>query len=214
MKVKYKSYWRKTGLKKKWGDLFLKIVLDHKPKNFLEIGVFCGVTAKNICELLKKINTDKFTYTGIDLFGGITPDKEKVPNYLNKQKFSNPFKSLFYNFILREKLNSYDSVKKFLKKYSKNITLIEGNSNLILKKLDIKNIDFIFLDGGHSFETVYTDLELIYSGITSKSGTVILCDDYQDASYISGVKKAVDQFVEKRKLKLNIIEQRFAKITL
>ena len=70
------------------------------------------------------------------------------------------------------------------------------------------------MDGGHSFDTVYRDLELIYSGVKLNSGAVILCDDYEDASYISGVKKAVDEFVKKRNLKLNIIEQRFAKILL
>ena len=214
MKIKYKSYWRKTGLKKKWGNIFLNIVSEHKPKNFLEIGVFCGVTARNICRLLADINNHKFNYTGVDLFGDITSEDEKVPNYLKKQKFSNPLKNFIYNFILREKLNSFQSVKKFLNKYSTNVTLIQGNSNLILKKLDLKNIDFIFLDGGHSFDTVYRDLELIYSGVKLNSGAVILCDDYEDASYISGVKKAVDEFVKKRNLKLNIIEQRFAKILL
>ena len=106
MKIKYKSYWRKTGLKKKWGNIFLNIVSEHKPKNFLEIGVFCGVTARNICRLLKDINEDKFSYIGIDLFGGITSEDEKVPNYLKKQKFSNPLKNLIYNFILREKFFS------------------------------------------------------------------------------------------------------------
>ena len=42
MKVTYKTYWRKTGLKKDWGQVFLNIVSEHKPKVFLEVGVFCG----------------------------------------------------------------------------------------------------------------------------------------------------------------------------
>ncbi len=214
MNLTYKTYWRKTGLKKNWGELFLNIVNEHKPKAFLEVGVFCGVTAKNVCELLKEVHKNDFKYTGIDLFGEKSSQDEIAPNYLNKQKFSNPLKNLFYNFLLRENLNSYGSVKKFLKQFSENVTLIKGNSNVILRSLDLKDIDFVFLDGGHSFETVFEDLNLIYKKISSNRGAVILCDDYEDSSYITGVKKAVDKFVEINKLKLILVQKRFAKIVI
>jgi len=212
--VIYKTYWRKTGLKKNWGELFLNIVNEHKPKVFLEVGVFCGVTARNVCELLKEIHRNDFRYVGIDLFGERAFQDEITPNYLNKQKFSNPLKNLFYNFLLRKNLNSYESVKNFLKKFSKNVTLIKGNSNIILRNLDLKDIDFVFLDGGHSFETVFDDLNSIYKKISSNKNAVILCDDYEDATYITGVKKAVDKFVEINKLKLILIKKRFAKIII
>ena len=214
MTVIYKTYWRKTGLKKNWGELFLNIVNEHKPKVFLEVGVFCGVTARNVCELLKEIHKNEFRYVGIDLFGEKVSQDEVTPNYLNKQKFSNPLKNLFYNFLLRKNLNSYESVQNFLKNFSKNVTLIKGNSSIILRNLDLKNIDFVFLDGGHSFETVFDDLNLIYKKISSNKGAVILCDDYEDATYITGVKKAVDKFVEINKLKLILIKKRFAKIII
>ena len=214
MTVIYKTYWRKTGLKKNWGELFLNIVNEHKPKVFLEVGVFCGVTARNVCELLKEIHKNDFRYVGIDLFGERAFQDEITPNYLNKQKFSNPLKNLFYNFLLRKNLNSYESVQNFLKKFSKNVTLIKGNSNIILRNLDLKDIDFVFLDGGHSFETVFDDLNSIYKKISSNKGAVILCDDYEDATYITGVKKAVDKFVEINKLKLILIKKRFAKIII
>ena len=214
MTVIYKTYWRKTGLKKNWVELFLNIVNEHKPKVFLEVGVFCGVTARNVCELLKEIHKNDFRYVGIDLFGEKASQDEVTPNYLNKQKFSNPLKNLFYNFLLRENINSYESVQNFLKNFSKNVTLIKGNSNVILRNLDLKNIDFVFLDGGHSFETVFDDLNLIYKKISSNKGAVILCDDYEDATYITGVKKAVDKFVEMNKLKLILIKKRFAKIII
>ena len=214
MTVIYKTYWRKTGLKKNWGELFLNIVNEHKPKVFLEVGVFCGVTARNVCELLKEIHKNEFRYVGIDLFGEKVSQDEVTPNYLNKQKFSNPLKNLFYNFLLRKNLNSYESVQNFLKNFSKNVTLIKGNSNIILRNLDLKDIDFVFLDGGHSFETVFDDLNSIYKKISSNKGAVILCDDYEDATYITGVKKAVDKFVEINKLKLILIKKRFAKIII
>ena len=72
MVLKYKSYWRKSGLKGKWGDIFLNELNISKPKNFLEVGVFCGVTAINICSYLKKINGDDFSYIGVPVcFFGI-----------------------------------------------------------------------------------------------------------------------------------------------
>ena len=51
-----------------YGDFFLKEVLDKKPKSFLEIGVFHGVTARNVCELLSNIHGNDFKYVGLDLF--------------------------------------------------------------------------------------------------------------------------------------------------
>lgn len=212
MKVKYKTYWRKTGLKKDWGDLFLKIVAENEPKHFLEIGVFCGVTAKNVCELLNKIHGDQFTYIGVDLFGekSLNKKNEKEPDYLKKQRFSNPLKNIYYNYIKRENLNSHESVSNLLKKFSKNIDLIKGNSNHVLKNTNMSNIDFAFIDGGHSYETVLNDINHVIKNI--KKGGVILCDDYKDASYITGVKKAVDVTVKEKKLKLEVIKGRFAKI--
>ena len=47
----------------------------------------------------------------------------------------------------------------------------------------------IFLDGGHSYETVSNDLSLILKSICK--GKIIICDDYDQVSY--GVKKAVDE---------------------
>ena len=69
MKIKYLKYWRKTSLKQEGiGDFFLDQILQKKPKNFLEIGVFHGVTSRNVCELLHSIHGNDFKFTGVDLF--------------------------------------------------------------------------------------------------------------------------------------------------
>ena len=68
-KIKYKKYWRKTSFKQKGiGDFFLQHVAERKPKNFLEIGVFHGVTSRNVCDLLQQIHGKDFSFTGIDIF--------------------------------------------------------------------------------------------------------------------------------------------------
>jgi len=163
---KFKKYWRKTGLNPKWGNRLLEIVKEKNPKHFLEIGVFCGVTSRNICEFLNLVHQGNFSYTGVDLFGDDNSDhNEKKPKYILNQKFSNPLKHFYYNIYLKENLNSLESVKNFLKKFENKVSLHRGDSNKVLKNLNIKKIDFAFIDGGHSYQTTYNDLEYIYENI-------------------------------------------------
>jgi hypothetical protein len=213
LNLNYKSYWRKTGLKGKWGNIFLERLSNHNPKNVLEIGVFCGVTARNTCDLLSKINGNNFNYIGVDLFGSDQNEhKDEIePTFLKDQKFSNPLKNIYYNYILKENLNSIKSLNKLLKKYRSNIRLIAGDTNKVLKEIDLQNIDFTFLDGGHSYQTVINDLTILYGNMKDKK-KVILCDDYGKESYIPEVEKAINDFTKQNNLKLNLIENRFAEI--
>jgi len=213
LNFKFKRYWRKTGLNKEWGNTLLEIILEKKPKHFLEIGVFCGVTSRNICDLLNNIHDGDFSYLGFDLFGEKLNENlhEVEPEYIKNQKFSNPLKHFYYNILLKENLNSKESVEKFLNKYKKKVTLIKGDTNKTLKQTDLTNVDFAFIDGGHSYETTYNDLNLLYSAMKNKNKTIV-CDDYIDASYITEVKVAVDDFVKKTNLKLKTIKKKFALI--
>ena len=213
MNLNYKSYWRKTGLKGKWGNVFLERLSNHNPKNVLEIGVFCGVTARKICDLLSKINGNNFNYIGVDLFGtNQNEHKDEIePTFLKDQKFSNPLKNIYYNYILKENLNSIKSVKRLLKKYSNNIKLIAGDTNKVLKEIDLENIDFVFLDGGHSYQTVINDLTILYDNMKNKK-KIIFCDDYGKESYIPEVEKAINDFTNKNNLKINLIKNTFAEI--
>ena len=214
MNIKFKKYWRKTGLNEEWGKQLLKIISEKKPKHFLEIGVFCGVTSRNICELLNNIHKGDFSYTGFDLFGEKVNLKlnEIEPEYVKSQKFSNPFKHIYYNILLKENLNSIESIKKFLKKFKKNIDLVKGDTNKTLKEANLSKIDFAFIDGGHSYETTYNDLTMLYSSMKNRSKTIV-CDDYIDTSYITDVKKAVDDFVKENNLNLEVIKNKFVLIT-
>ena len=206
--MKYKKYFRKTSLKQKGvGDFFLKEVAEKNPKVFLEVGVFHGVTARNVCELLYKMHGQDFKYLGLDLFAETLENQnEVIPN----TKFSNPIKNFYFNYIKRQNPYSLEAVNDLLKKFKDNASLIKGNSNKILKKIDMSKIDYVFLDGGHDYETVLNDLNLCIEVIVN-NGTV-LCDDY-DLSHAPGVKKAIDEFVSKNNLKCTILEfDRFAKI--
>ena len=206
--MKYKKYFRKTSLKQKGiGELFLKEIELKKPKNFLEIGVFHGVTARNVCELLYKIHKNDFNYIGLDLFSVNDQNShETIPS----TSFSNPFKKFYFSIIKRQDPYSMEAVKDLLSKFKNNVHLIQGNSNSILKKIDMSKIDYVFLDGGHHYDTVINDLNSCIE-VLENNGT-ILCDDY-DLTYAPGVKKAIDEFVDKNKLECEILfNYRFAKI--
>ena len=206
--MKYKKYFRKTSLKQKGhGDFFLNEVYKTKPKIFLEIGVFHGVTARNVCELLYNIHKEDFKYIGLDLFEKSKEnDSEIIPN----TKFNNPFKKIYFKYLKKQDPYSLDAVNDLLKKFKDNIHLIKGNSNKILKQLDMAKVNFVFLDGGHHYDTVKNDLENCTEVI--KNNGVVLCDDYNLGSAL-GVKKAIDEYVLSNKYNCEIIcEGRFARI--
>jgi len=206
--MKYKKYFRKTSLKQKGvGDFFLNEISIKKPKTFLEVGVFHGVTARNVCELLYEINGNDFNYIGLDLF---EESSENVNEVIPNNNFSNPFKRIYFKYIKKQDPYSKEAVEELLSKFKNNVSLIKGNSNFLLKKIDMSKIDFVFLDGGHDYLTVMNDLNCSIEVIMN-NGTV-LCDDY-DLSQALGVRKAIDEFVLQNNFQCSIIcNDRFAKI--
>ena len=206
--MKYKKYFRKTSLKQKGhGDFLLSEIRKEQPKIFLEIGVFHGVTARNICELLYRTHNNDFKYIGLDLFAENEENKnEVIPN----NTFNNPLKKIYFKYIKKQNPYSLEAVRDLLKKFEKNVHLIQGNSNNVLKKIDMGKIDYVFLDGGHEYNTVKNDLDNCIEVI--KKGGTVLCDDYNLGS-APGVKRAIDDFVKKNQLNVEILcENRFAKI--
>ena len=87
--------------------------------------------------------------------------------------------------------------------------MYKGYSNTELPKIDLSKIDMVFLDGGHSYETVSSDLSLILKEI--KKGKVIICDDYDQKNY--GVKKAVDE-LENQVSEIKELNKRLVKIVV
>ena len=206
--MKYKKYFRKTSLKQKGvGKFFLEEIKKKRPKVFLEVGVFHGVTSRNVCELLYQIHKNDFKFIGLDLFEKNNENKDEIiPN----TKFSNPLKTIWYRYIKKEDPYSLSAVQNLLSKFKDNVHLIKGNSNKILKKIDMSKIDYVFLDGGHEYSTVQNDLDCC-SEVIKNNGT-ILCDDY-NLSYAPGVKKAIDEYVKINNYKCEILHNlRFAKI--
>ena len=203
---KYKKYFRKSYLSSGInGDVLLEDILKYNINKIIEIGVFQGVTARNICELLSASKKD-FMYIGIDIFD---PNYDNNDEILPIFKSSNPLNKIYHKYISRKEPYSLEGVEKLLKKFKKNVILYKGNSNEILKDFEHKNIDYVIIDGGHSYDTVKQDLKLS-AKILSKEG-IIMCDDYMH-NEAPGVKNAVDDFVSNSDFKIEIINKRMAKL--
>ena len=207
----FKYYFRKSSFKKdiNSANILLSQIELYKPKNFIEVGVFQGVTSKNVCEKLYEIHKDDFIFYGIDIFEETNEEIDSQEMTTKHNRISNPFKHLIFNIILKKNLFSIESIYSFLKKFKKNVQLYKGFSDTELLKIDMSNIDMVFLDGGHSYETVKSDISLILKGI--KKGKIIICDDYDQVNY--GVKKAVDEF-KSQVSEIKELNKRLVRITV
>lgn len=126
-----------------------------KPISILEIGTWDANHATQMIAHAKKYNP--VYYVGFDLF-------EKITESQIISEFSKPKK--FFQ----------DSFKK-LEMTGCNFDLICGNTRDTLKEFgNEKKFDLIFIDGGHSFQTVANDWYYCKQMMHEKS--IVLFDDY------------------------------------
>jgi cephalosporin hydroxylase len=145
----YNGLIRPTQIKEEFVEL-LKIFKELNPKYILEIGTAHGGTLFNFCKLAQ----DDATIISIDLpegpFGGGYPEW-KVPIY---QAFAKENQKLY---LLRK-----DSHQ-------------EGTLEEVKRILNGNQLDFLFIDGDHSYEGVKKDFEM-YSPLVRKGGIIAFHD--------------------------------------
>ena len=156
----------------RYSNLFNEIV-KTRPKSILEIGTWNGNHAKKMIELAQRYVKQKheISYYGFDLFEDFSPVEQEL-EYCPKKPAT-----------LKE-------VEKKLHLTGGKIHLVKGNTNHTLWNVpNIPFVDFIFLDGGHSLETIDNDwlglLQFVHKD------TVILLDDYYINKDDVGCKKLV-----------------------
>lgn len=155
--IEYLHYTR-VKLKLNRKSELLRILNKQSPLSILEIGVDEGENSvRLISELSKKVPISKIRFVGIDLFDLMNPGIAK------NEASQIPKSKLDVEILLTSNFPNL------------NFELLEGDSNEILSTVN-ENFEFIFIDGGHSYETVKKDLELSES-ILSEGGTIVL-DDY------------------------------------
>ena len=140
----------------------LLLILYYKPKNILEIGVYNGRRSIQMIEAAK-IFKNNVEYYGFDLFEDLSP--KMLKNEASKKPMA------------------ITKIKKLLAGHEK-IFLYKGFTNKTLKKFisEKKKIDFIFIDGGHSVETIKDDY--INSVKSASKKSVIVFDDYYNPDLI------------------------------
>jgi glycosyltransferase involved in cell wall biosynthesis/predicted O-methyltransferase YrrM len=141
---------------------------------FVEIGSWMGKStnylARKIYESNKNIN-----FTTVDTFKGT--DTEQLHKNIVNQFAGDMFIEFTDNLVLN---NNYE-----------NLTVIKDESVNAATTFTNSSIDFIMIDGGHSYEEVTTDLHAWYHKI--KPGGVITGDDY-GMDMFPGVTEAVDKY--------------------
>lgn len=144
--------------KKRYFSIYKHIFL-NKPINICEIGVFTGERSREIITLSGLLNKKKTIYSGFDLFEEITDEQIKL-------EFS-------------KKPLSFEEISVLIKKnkFCSDFKLIRGNTIKTLKDYKFQEKqDLIFIDGGHSIQTISSDFYNLINSL--KSDGSIIFDDY------------------------------------
>jgi hypothetical protein len=147
----------------RYGQLMV-LVQSCKPRKIVEVGTYQGKRAEAMCREALKYNS-AVHYLGFDLFEDAT-DETNVEEMNGKGAGSSE--------IARQKL---EAIKQDHPGFT--FDLVKGNTR---ETLHGKNIvaDFVFIDGGHSVETIRGDYEAV------KGSRLVAFDDY----YTKGVDTA------------------------
>src|ERR1700709_1542397 len=140
----------------------------HFIKTLLQLDKPITQTSAAEQELLKKYTKNKLKAVEIGVFEGVnTALLAKSLHEKGKLYAIDPFFRIRFN-ISYQKIISYKNLKR-AKQFNK-IVWLEGLSDKMIDKVP-SDIDFVFIDGDHSFEAVKKDFEL-YQTKLSKDGVL------------------------------------------
>ena len=179
------------GLPKRYKYLLLAI-REKQARKIMEIGTYTGRHAEEMINEAKKYhNSGEVDYYGFDLFemlDGATSLKEVAIQ-------PSPF----------------EEVKNKLEKTGAKIHLYKGYTNETLPRVigELPEMDFIYIDGGHSIETIKNDWE--YTQKVMGEETIVIFDDYWNRDDV-GCKKIIED-MDKSKFNVEIlpVQDRFKK---
>lgn len=122
---------------------------------------------------------------------------EKCPN-INLLTTIDPYKGYqdWNGEITQETVDRFMEVaKKNLKQYGKRVKMLREESVNAAGTFKDESVDFIFVDGDHSYDATLADCEAYYPKL--KKGGIFCGHDYQT---IESVKRSVDEFRTKHKI--------------
>ena len=150
-------------------DYITKEIHKHKPSTILEIGTHIGLTARIMIETAM-VHKDDVFYYGFDMFDFMT-EEIAVEEYHGKT------------------LPTLQAASKRLRDFPHKLKMGNTQNTLPRFKPD-RPIDFVFIDGGHSVETIQSDWDNIKKLI--HKDTIVIFDDYYNETEEIGCKPVVD----------------------
>ena len=188
--IKYN--FKKNG-KKRYFDLY-KNILKNKPINICEIGIYTGERSEEMIKLSYLRSKQKINFVGFDLFEKI--NQKKIQEEFSKQPLNKS--------IIEKKLNKLS--------FLESIQLIKGDTKKTIPKTLEKYkdyFDFIFIDGGHSIETINSDFKNCIK-LIKNNGTIILDDFYHnnpELSKIAGCNNLLN-IIDKKKYNIKVLSKK------
>lgn len=167
-----KKFYSRLRRPKRYWQIFW-LISRIKPHRIMEIGTWTGDRALTMIKLSKRYYSAKeIEYYGFDLFGQMTMER------FTEEKSKWP--------------PTQQEVHEKLSASGANIHLFQGNTIEVLPDLIVKlpKMDLLFIDGGHSLETIASDWNLSKNLMHSKS--VLIFDDYWPGRTDAGCKLTVD----------------------
>lgn len=162
-----------------------------KPESMLEIGVGSGDTLESYLNVAETY-TDEVRYIGFDTFSEGPPEDETA--HLNRRIQNADNERGFWQMHHTSK----GEVQSIPDGYEVEcqVQLIEGNTRDTLEEtnIDISPVDLVYIDGGHSYDTVQNDfrgiIPMLKHSSTSKNktvpaGTIVAFDDFNCESGVT-----------------------------
>ena len=168
-----------------WGSLYYTIITNIIKERNYKIGVEIGVAFGGHCDyILKNTNIDKLY--AIDSYE-YYPESTDGFSW-NQVAYSQADYDNLYEFTLN-RLSIYNNRIELIRKRSTDDSIVIP-----------QNIDFVFIDGLHTYDGVKSDIEKYFPLI--KEGGLLSGHDYSQS--FPGVVRAVDEFVNQSGLELAV----------
>lgn len=165
----------------------LDLLLHERIRNIAEIGIFRGKKAEFIIDELLKKGTDRkdLSYSGFDLFS-LAASEEIPPDEC-------PHSEAKINAIFDK-----NGIKHYLYSGYTKVTLPRYISDI--KEGRVPCPDFIYIDGGHSYETCSNDFKYSSEILGINPELIILFDDF----HLDGVRRTVAE-IDREKFRVTDI---------
>lgn len=163
-----------------------------RPRTIVEIGTWRGERAEELLDAALDFNPPtNISFFAFDLFEAMNSETAIAEA---SRAGANPTES-----EVRQRLSRFSEA-------GVSIHIFSGNSLHTLPKANLPQIDFAFIDGGHSYGTVRSDWENISRAIGPSS--VVIFDDYVNegaiAAYDYGVNALIDE-IDRSKYRVDLL---------